>query len=117
MGGGWRRAARDGAGADGGGWRARDAGVNGVWFDRLSRNAGVGSACWVLLGPGCRRQEDAGDEASGWWIEGSGEAGPGTANVGDDVNGSNAGNACVGGIAGKAGRDCGVREAARDRRV
>ena len=45
------------------------------------------------------------------------EAAPGLADVGNEVIGSNAGNACVAGVAGRAGRDCGVYEAAAwDRR-
>ena len=40
---------------------AWDAGVNAVCFDRMTRNAGGGLACWALPGPGWRLRDDAGD--------------------------------------------------------
>jgi len=47
---------------------------------------------------------------------GWGEARPGAADAGNEVFASNAGNACVASVAGRAGRDCGVSEAAAGNR-
>ena len=40
-------------------------GLAGVWFDRLTRDAGWNSAGWLLLGPGRERRDDDGGGCAG----------------------------------------------------